>query len=172
VIHPKIDFPTFSQLNLIYIKNLPSLSLFLKSSSSNLCWQLRLGKNLRRIRDRAGISPWLAWKDINHSSPKFSGSVSSLSTTVSYFPFDRLHPVYATVPRDHETKRRLETVELQRFQLTPSQRKWTIDRTAGSQCEVEDCIFLRRIQELRDKADDKDAGLCWTKRTAANMLRH
>jgi hypothetical protein len=86
------------------------------------------------------------------------------------FPLRSSPPsVYATVPRDHETKRRLQTVELQRFQLTPSQRNWTIDRTAGSQCEVEDCIFLRRIQELRDKADDKDEGLCWTKRTAANI---
>jgi hypothetical protein len=58
---------------------------------------------------------------------EISGSISSLSTTVSYFPFDRLHPVYATVLRDYETKRRLETVELQRFQLTPSRAKWTID---------------------------------------------
>ena len=40
-----------------------------------------------------------------------SSSVSSLSTTVSYFPSDRLQPVHDTIPRDHETKQRLKMVE-------------------------------------------------------------
>lgn len=93
---------------------------------------------------------------------KISESVFSSSTIVSYFPFDRLHPVYAIVSCDHEIERRLETVELQRFQLTSSRRKWTIDRTTGFQCKMEDCIFLYYIQELRNKTDNKDEELrCW-----------
>ena len=67
---------------------------------------------------------WGAWSKniyILIGVMKIGGSVSSLSTTVSYFPSDRLHPVYAMISRDHETRRRLEKIELQRFQLTPSQ---------------------------------------------------
>jgi hypothetical protein len=35
--------------------------------------------------------------------------------------------------------------------LIPSRGKWAIDRTAGFRCEVEGCIFLGRIQELREQ---------------------
>jgi hypothetical protein len=41
---------------------------------------------------------------------KISGSISSLSNTIFYFPSDHLHLVYVTIPCDQETKRRLETV--------------------------------------------------------------
>lgn len=80
-------------------------------------------------------------------------------TTTPYFPSDHIHPVHATIPRDPEAKCRLERVELQRFRLMARQGRWNIDRTAGFQCGAEDCIFLSRIQEMKDEASDEDEGL-------------
>jgi hypothetical protein len=70
---------------------------------------------------------------------------------------DRLRPVYATIPppHRHQSDGERPRLNLRILRITPIGDRLTMNRSSSEPCEVEDCVFLRRIQEAREDADDE-----------------
>jgi hypothetical protein len=69
---------------------------------------------------------------------------------------DHLRPVYATIPpHRHQSEGERTRLNLRILRITPVGDRLTMNRSSSELCEVEDCVFLRRIQEAREDADDE-----------------
>jgi hypothetical protein len=67
-------------------------------------------------------------------------------------------PVYATIPppHRHQSEGERPRLNLRILHMTPVGEGLTINRASSEPCEVEDCVFLRRIHQERKGADDAD----------------
>lgn len=69
---------------------------------------------------------------------------------------DRLHPVYATILPHHQSENKHPRLNLRILHPTLVGDRLTIDQASSEMCEMKDCIFLRRIHEIRKNAEDAD----------------
>lgn len=77
------------------------------------------------------------------------------STHIPHLLSDRLRPVYATIPH-YESEGECPIVNLLILRSNLMEDHLTINQVSMEPCEAEDCIFLRRIHEAQESADDAE----------------
>jgi hypothetical protein len=75
-----------------------------------------------------------------------------IPANIPHVQFDYLHPVYATISRHQHEGRR--PIVLRILHITAVGDRLTMSRTSGGPYETEDCVFLRRIHQARENAED------------------
>jgi hypothetical protein len=81
-----------------------------------------------------------------------------IPNNIPHLPSDRLRPVYATIssPHCHQSESDRLRLNLRILRMTLVGDRLTMSRASSEPCKVEDCVFLRRIHEAREDAEDAD----------------
>jgi hypothetical protein len=81
-----------------------------------------------------------------------------IPNSIPHLLSDRLRPVYASIPSPHchQSESDRPRLNLRILRMTSVGDRLTMSRASSEPCKVEDCVFLRRIHEAREDADDAD----------------
>ena len=78
--------------------------------------------------------------------------------TIPYLLSGRLYPIYATIlsPYYYQSESDRLRLNLRILHITSVRDRLMMSRASSELYKVEDCVFLRRIHEARESADDAD----------------
>ena len=79
-----------------------------------------------------------------------------IPATIPHLPSDRLCPVYATIPPSHRSEGGRRRLSLQTVCMTVVGDRLKMNRASSEPCEMEDCVFLYRIHQAREDAENAD----------------
>ncbi len=103
------------------------------------------GKYVRDIHILVGVAHAKQEKDI----------LANIPLTIPHLPSDRLCPVYAIIP-PHRSKGERQRLNLRTLRITVIGDRLKVNRASNEPCEIEDCVFLHRIHQAREDAENAD----------------
>jgi hypothetical protein len=104
------------------------------------------GKYVRDIHILVGVAQARQKEDIPANIPAI----------IPHLPSDRLCPVYATIPPPHRSEGERRRLSLRTVRMTVVGDRLTVNRASSEPCEMEDCVFLYRIHQAREDAENAD----------------
>jgi hypothetical protein len=79
---------------------------------------------------------------------------ANIFATIPHLPYDRLCPVYATIPPPHQFEGKRRRLSLRTLRMTVVGDRLTVNRASSEPCDVGDRVFLHQIHQIGEVAKD------------------